>query len=89
MTWVSEQTKKEILELAKGSDLYNNNGHLLRMMANYTMLMLLKELLILLFNTIFNWRKTKMKKTIGTLVLLCTPPFGWIILAIIWLTNKK
>lgn len=26
MTWVSEQTKKEILELAKGSDLYNNNG---------------------------------------------------------------
>lgn len=33
--------------------------------------------------------ETKMKKTIGTLVLLCTPPVGWIILAIIWLTNKK
>lgn len=30
-----------------------------------------------------------MKKTLGTLVLICTPPVGWIILAIIWLTNKK
>nr|DAW73350.1 MAG TPA: hypothetical protein [Caudoviricetes sp.] len=30
-----------------------------------------------------------MKKSLGTLVLLYTPPVGWIILAIIWLTNKK
>lgn len=26
MVFISEQTKKEILELAKGSNLYNDNG---------------------------------------------------------------
>lgn len=30
-----------------------------------------------------------MKKMIGTLVLLCTPPVGWIILAMIWVGKSK
>lgn len=30
-----------------------------------------------------------MKKMIGTLVLLCTPPVGWIILAVLWVGKNK
>lgn len=30
-----------------------------------------------------------MKKMIGTLVLLCTPPVGWIILAVLWAGKSK
>ena len=30
-----------------------------------------------------------MKKMIGTLILLCTPPVGWIILAVLWVGKSK
>lgn len=30
-----------------------------------------------------------MKKMLGTLFLLCTPPFGWFVLAYIWLMKGK
>lgn len=30
-----------------------------------------------------------MKKLLGTLFLLCTPPVGWLVLAYIWVSKGK
>nr|DAP68222.1 MAG TPA: hypothetical protein [Caudoviricetes sp.] len=29
-----------------------------------------------------------MKSCLGTLFLLCTPPFGWVVLAYLWVKGK-
>nr|DAM71658.1 MAG TPA: hypothetical protein [Caudoviricetes sp.] len=30
-----------------------------------------------------------MRSCLGTLFLLCTPPFGWFVLAILWIGRDK